>query len=76
MNEPETQLIRVTGNTKINGKGILFVAGLKIANERCVEAAPILWWAKGRPAEWLRAEFVRRNLTATVSAYNSSSSTI
>lgn len=67
MSELETKLVRVSGNTRINGKGIPFVAGLEICNERCVRATPILWWAKGRPADWLRAEFVRRNLTATVS---------
>lgn len=68
MSEPEPKPVRVSGNTRINGKGIPFVAGLEICNERCVRAAPILWWAKGRPADWWRAEFTRRGLIATISS--------
>ena len=42
-----------------------FVAGLKIENERCVEAAPILRWAIGKPAGELRIYFQFRRWTAS-----------
>lgn len=44
-----------------------FVAGLDIGvNGRCVEAAPILAWAKGKTEEELRDYFRRKNWRAIV----------
>jgi hypothetical protein len=43
-----------------------FVAALKITDERCTEAAPILRWAIGQTADQLRDQFRRRNWKATI----------
>lgn len=42
-----------------------FVAALKIENERCVSAAPILSWAVGKTADELRGYFKLRDWVAT-----------
>jgi hypothetical protein len=42
-----------------------FVAALKIENERCIGAAPILSWAIGTSADELRAWFKLKRWTAT-----------
>jgi hypothetical protein len=41
-----------------------FVAALKITDERCTEAAPILRWAVGQTAEELRSYFKLRGWQA------------
>lgn len=43
-----------------------FVAGLEMAGDRCVVAAPILRWCEGKTREQLRAYFARRGWTATI----------
>lgn len=44
-----------------------FVAGLDIGvNGKCVEAAPILAWAKGKTEDELRAYFKRKGWRASV----------
>jgi hypothetical protein len=43
-----------------------FCAGLVIVNGRCVEAAPILKWAIGKDAEWLRRYLYNKGWKATV----------
>ncbi len=44
-----------------------FVAGLDIGvNGKCVEAAPILAWAKGKSEEELRTYFRRKGWTASI----------
>lgn len=44
-----------------------FVAGLDIGvNGKCVEAAPILAWAKGKTEDELRAYFKKKGWSASV----------
>lgn len=43
-----------------------FVAGMDVANGKCVEAAPILRWAKGKTEDELRAYFKRKGWRASI----------
>lgn len=56
--EPERTLVRVVAPH--------FVAGLEMEDDLCVTAAPILYWAKGKRRDWLRAEFVKRGYKASL----------
>lgn len=43
-----------------------FVAGIWCANGKCVEAAPILSWAKGKTEDFLRDYFKKKGWAASV----------
>lgn len=43
-----------------------FVAGLDMVGDKCVEAAPILKWAKGKTADELRAYFKQKGWRASI----------
>jgi hypothetical protein len=43
-----------------------FCAGLIITGDRCTEAAPILAWAIGKRADYLRSYFAGKRWAATI----------
>jgi hypothetical protein len=45
-----------------------FVAGLVIVDDTCTRAAPILRWAVGKNADYLRSYFRRKQWLATIVA--------
>ena len=46
-----------------------FVAGIDCANGKCVEAAPILKWCKGKTEDELRTLFAKKGWKASVIDY-------
>lgn len=51
-----------------------FVCGLVMANERCEQAAPILAWAFGRNANYLRKYFADKRWQASILSASSNPS--
>lgn len=45
-----------------------YVAGLVLAHDICVRAAPILKWARGKHKDYLLSYFKRKGYTVTIHA--------